>query len=88
MPFALMIPIGQAVVELGFPLIKQLFSGKKAAMWVNVIEQAAQGVFSAVQAVQKLKQFQDTGVTPTNAELDAVLDESRDIHDQIQGSKK
>lgn len=87
MPFALMIPIGQAVVELGFPLLKQLFSGKKASMWVNVIEQAAQGVLGAVEAVQKLKMFQDTGYTPTDAELDAVLAESRSIHDQIQATK-
>lgn len=82
-----MIPIPLIIAgisEIGVPLFKRLFNGKKAEQWINLAEQAAAGVGSAIEAFQKIKLFKDNGHTPTDEELDTVLEESRSLHEQIQ----
>jgi hypothetical protein len=83
MAFPIMLAV-TAGLELGLPMIKRLFGTGKFGKWLGVFEQAANGVVGAVGAVEKLKEFEKTGKTPTNAELDDVLAESRKLHDEIQ----
>lgn len=81
MPIAL---IASGVAELGLPLLKQLLGSGKLEKWFDIIEQAVAGIPKAIAAVKKLEDWQSSGYTPSNAELDALLDESTDLHDRIQ----
>jgi len=51
-PIALL--IGPAL-EVGLPMIKKLFKSGKFDKWIDLFEQAANGVAGAIEAVNKIK---------------------------------
>lgn len=85
MAFPVALAIG-AGLEIGLPLLKRLFGSEKRNKWFDLAEQAGQGVVGAIEAWQSVKAFEDSGHTPTDAELDDILEKSRALHDQIQAT--
>ena len=82
MPIAAILSLLQA----GGAIAQHLVPSDKAARWIELGKQAAAGVQSAIVARDKIELWAASGRNPTAAELDAVLDESRDLHEAIQNS--
>jgi hypothetical protein len=73
-----------ALISLGGDIAAGLTDDKTAQKWIQLGKLAAEGVSSAVDAVQKLKEWAETGYVPTNDELDAVYADSVAAHQKVQ----
>jgi hypothetical protein len=82
MPVAVILALAQAGASVAQGLIKNDQINK----WIELGKLAAQGVASAVAAIEQLTAWQKSGYAPTNAELDAVYADSVAAHDKVQNA--
>lgn len=78
------LPLILAALQLGGSMATQLISSKRINQWIEIGLQAAAGVQAAIDAKAKIESWHESGYNPSDEELDQVLQESSDLHLQIQ----